>query len=85
MSIEFVNKIDSFIFAHHPGHFYHPDSNAKLNLLLGTRMYSEIFYDLTYSLPEKTTENSESCSLYSGNYSLDNCFLNVSLNHDSIH
>ena len=79
MSIEFFNKIDSFIFAHHPGHFYHPDSNAKLNLLLGTRMYSEIFYDLTYSLPEEEMdENSEGCSIYEGNHSLDICFLNVS-------
>ena len=78
MSIEFFNKIDSFVFAHHPGHFYHPDSNAKLTLLLGTRMYTEIFYDLTHSLPEEKDKNSEECSNYEGNHSLDNCFLNVS-------
>ena len=81
MDIEFVNKIDSYIYGHHPGHFFHPDSDAKLTLHPGTRMYSEIFYDITHSLPEETNKKSESCSFYEGNYSLDNCFLDVSLNH----
>ena len=76
MQIILVTKMDAFVYVHHEGQAWHPDSTSKINLRIKEKNYIEIFYDLIYSLPITNHGNKKSCQQYN-EYSFDYCFANV--------
>ena len=76
MQIILVTKMDAFVYVHHKGQAWHPDSTSKINLRIKEKIYIEIFYDLIYSLPITNQGNKKSCQQYN-EYSFDYCFANV--------
>ena len=77
-TIKFVTKMDTYIYVHHPGQYWNPDSQSKVSLKTKQKNFMEIFYDHTYSLPMKLEENKLTCKEYKKNYSLDYCMTDVS-------
>ena len=77
-TIKFVTKMDTYIYVHHPGQYWNPDSQSKVSLKTKQKNFMEIFFDHTYTLPKKLEGNKATCRQYNKNYSLDYCMTDVS-------
>ena len=75
MDISFGTKIPAYVYVHYPGHYYHPDSRSKISLINGAGHWAQLHYEITNTLPRKGKKR---CIQYSQNYTLDDCFINVS-------
>ena len=79
-AIEFVTKMDTYIYVHHKGQFWNPDSKSKVSIKTKQMNFMEIFYDIYYSIPMGLDGNKKTCGEYSKkNSSFDNCLTNVSI------
>ena len=67
----------SLIYVHHRGQFLNLDTTSKIQTELGQVMFTEVLYDMTYSLPKiLNEENGTTCSdEYNDN--LDTCIVDV--------
>ena len=43
----FRMKMNSVIFAHHHGQFYNPDTNSKVAIELGKKLFIEMIHDVS--------------------------------------
>ena len=78
-TITFSTRMGSLIYLHHEGQYLNPDSTSKIQIELGQIKFTEVNYDITYSLPipSNTAGNSSSCT-ETNNKNLDNCLIRVS-------
>ena len=77
-SVILHTRIDSLVYLHHPGQFWHPDSNSKIATKTKQLIFMEIIHDLAYSLelPQQYKGQNNCTNAY--NLDLNTCFYDVS-------
>ena len=70
-------KLDSLIYVHHKGQFFHLNHPPKIQVYLGKKLFVNINHELTYSLETSGLKGGQNC-LKDHNYGLENCVINVS-------
>ena len=80
-----ITRMGSLIYVHHPGQRLNPDSTSKLQIEVGQTWYTELLFDLTYTLPTflKSSGTLQKCS-DQYNRDLDNCIIDVSRKFDRL-